>query len=200
MVATALDVVFRSVRVVIGIGLLAFLVFRGVLIVSGWISETGTPSVFGREVFVVRSGSMSPEFETGDAVLVSMMHGSSAGDLEVGDVITFRPVSDGSILISHRIVEELVNSSGRSFYMTKGDANESPDTELVSLDRVVGRVDMRLPYMGRLLVASQGFGLMTLMGISFFLAHVSVALGSSARNLNREPLLREGTPNERTVQ
>jgi hypothetical protein len=103
-------------------------------------------------------------------------------------------------LISHRIVEELVNSSGRSFYMTKGDANESPDTELVSLDRVVGRVDMRLPYMGRLLVASQGFGLMTLMGISFFLAHISVALGSSARNLNREPLLREGTPNERTVQ
>jgi signal peptidase len=200
MVATALDVVFRSVRVVIGIGLLAFLVFRGVLIVSGWISETGTPSVFGREVFVVRSGSMSPEFETGDAVLVSMMHGSSAGDLEVGDVITFRPVSDGSILISHRIVEELVNSSGRSFYMTKGDANESPDTELVSLDRVVGRVDMRLPYMGRLLVASQGFGLMTLMGISFFLAHIAVALGSSARNLNRAPLLREGTPNERTVQ
>jgi signal peptidase len=200
MFATALDVVFRSVRVVIGIGLLAFLVFRGVLIVSGWISETGTPSVFGREVFVVRSGSMSPEFETGDAVLVSMMHGSSASDLEVGDVITFRPVSDGSILISHRIVEELVNSSGRSFYVTKGDANRSPDTELVSLDRVVGRVDMRLPYMGRLLVASQGFGLMTLMGISFFLAHVSVALGSSARNLNREPLLREGTPNERTVQ
>jgi len=199
MTTAFFEMVFRSFRLVIGIGLLSFLLFRGVLIVSGWVSESGTPSVLGREVFVVRSGSMSPSIKTGDAVIVSTIDNESTRILRVGDIITFEPASNNSILISHRIVEVMFGTSGEPFYVTKGDANASRDTELVSLDRIVGRVDMRLPYMGRLLVASQGLGFMTLLGASFVLAHVSVALGRSARDLNRETLPHEGTPNELLV-
>lgn len=200
MTTVAFDITFRLVRALIGALLIAFLLFRGVLILSGWISESGTPSVFGREVFVVRSGSMSPAIETGDAVLVSPLDGSVTDHLRIGDVVTFRPSSSDSILISHRIVDTIRNRDGESFYVTKGDANLSRDTELVAPDRIIGRVDGRLPQMGRLLVASQGFGLMTLFATAFVLAHVSVVLGRNARSLIRETLLAEVPPNERKTQ
>ena len=191
MATVVFDVVFRSVRLFIGAACIAFVVFRGTLVMSGWISESGAPSVFGREIFVVRSGSMSPAIKTGDAVFVSKFDFSAGDGLKIGDVVTFRPRANDSLLISHRIVDTVSNGNGEAFYVTKGDANESIDTELVSGERIVGRVDLRLPQAGRLLVASQGLGLMVLLGAAFVLAHVSVVLGRSARDLNRETLLRE---------
>jgi len=197
MATVVFDVVFRTVRVLIGAALISFVLFRGVMVISGWLSESGAPSVFGREVFVVRSGSMSPAMETGDAVLVSMIDGRAIGNLKVGDIVTFHPQSNDSLLISHRIVETVSNGSGETFYVTKGDANALRDTELVAGDRIVGRVDVRFPQVGRLLIASQGIGLMVLLGAAFALAHVSVVLSRNARDLTRETLLREETPNER---
>jgi signal peptidase I len=197
MATVVFDVVFRAVRVLIGVALVSFVLFRGVMVISGWLSESGAPSVFGREVFVVRSGSMSPAIKTGDAVLVLMVDGRAIENLKVGDIVTFRPHSNDSLLISHRIVETVSNGSGETFYVTKGDANASRDTELVPGDRIVGRVDARFPQVGRLLIASQGISLMVLLGAAFALAHVSVVLGRNARDLNRETLLLEETPNER---
>ena len=199
MTSLAFDRVFRIARLLIGTVLISFIVFRGMLLVSGWMSESGAPSIFGREVFVVRSGSMSPAIQTGDAVLVTDANESMLASLKVGDIVTFRPTSSDSLLISHRIVETFSDPQGEPLYVTKGDANESADSELVSADRIVGRVDMRLPYVGRLLIASQGLGLMTLFAAAFLLAHVSVVLGRSARALNRETLAIEGPPNERNA-
>jgi signal peptidase len=197
MTTAAFDIAFRVVRAFVGLVLVVFLLFRGALIVSGWISDSGAPSVFGREVFVVRSGSMSPALETGDAVLVRLLDGDVVDEVGVGDVVTFHPTSSESILISHRIVATLHNVNGDAFYVTKGDANASRDTELVAPDRIIGKVDGRLPQVGRLLVASQGLGLMALFGAAFALAHVSVVLGRSARNLIRETLPMEEPPRER---
>ena len=199
MTTVVFDITFRILRAFIGAALIAFLLFRGVLVLSGWMSESGTPSVFGREVFVVRSGSMSPAIETGDAVLVSSLDGDIAEQIRVGDIVTFRPTSSDSILISHRIVDTVRNGDGDSFYVTKGDANPTRDTELVAPERIVGRIDVRLPQAGRLLVATQGLGLLVLFGAAFVLAHVSVVLGRSARNLTRETFLAEGPPNERNT-
>jgi signal peptidase len=200
MTTVAFDITFRIVRALIGALLIMFLLFRGVLIVSGWVSESGAPRVFGRDVFVVRSGSMSPALETGDAVLVSSLSGDIGDHVRVGDVVTFRPTSSDSILISHRIVDAVISETGDSFYVTKGDANPSQDTELLAPGRIIGRVDVRLPHVGRLLVASQGLGLMALFAAAFVLAHVSVLLGRSARDLTRETLLVEGSPYERNEQ
>jgi len=194
MTTVVFDVVFRTIRVLIGVALISFVLFRGVMLASGWFSESGAPSVLGREVFVVRSGSMSPAIETGDAVLISMFNSSTSEHLKVGDIVTFRPQSSESLLISHRIVETVSNANGESFYVTKGDANASRDTELVARERIVGRVDMRLPQAGRLLVAAQGAGFIALLGAAFVLAHLSVVLGRSARNLTRETLPREEPP------
>lgn len=142
---------------------------------------------------------MSPAIQTGDAVLVSNADELMVASFKVGDIVTFRPTSSKSLLISHRIVEALRDPQGDRLYVTKGDANESADSELVSTDRIVGRVDMRLPHVGRLLIASQGLGLMTLFATAFLLAHVSVVLGRSARDLKRETLAIEGPPNERNA-
>lgn len=199
MTTAAFDYVFRLVRLFVGVVLVAFVMFRGAMVVSGWVSDNGVPTVFGKEVFVVRSGSMSPAIETGDAVLVSLVEEDVDIELQIGDVVTFRPSSNDSLLISHRIVDAVQGGDGRALYVTKGDANSSRDTELVAPERIVGRVDARLPQVGRLLVASQGLGLMVLLVAAFLLAHVSVVLGRTARDLTREPLLWEGPPTERNV-
>ena len=194
MTTIAFELVFRFVRLLVGTLLIAFVLFRGAMVVSGWSSDTGVPTIFGKEVFVVRSGSMSPAIKTGDAVLISTSNEDLSIELAVGDVVTFHPSSNRSLLISHRIVDTVTNEDGEQLYVTKGDANASRDSELVSSDRIVGRVEARLPQIGRLLVASQGIGLMALFAAAFVLAHVSVVLGRSARNLTRETLPAEGPP------
>ena len=199
MTTAAFDYVFRFVRLLVGVVLVAFVIFRGAMVVSGWSSDNGVPTIFGKEVFVVRSGSMSPAIETGDAVLISIVEEDDEVELQIGDVVTFRPSSNDSLLISHRIVDTVQDGDGHPLYVTKGDANSSRDTELVAPERIIGRVDARLPHVGRLLVASQGLGLMVLLGAAFLLAHVSVVLGRAARDLTREPLLWEGPPTERNM-
>ncbi len=87
----------------------------------------------------VLSGSMSPEFNAGDVIVISQV---SWDDIKVGDVITFRT---GKTLTTHRVVEVLNGS-----FRTKGDANEDPDAGQVDVNSVVGRHVFTIPYMGYL--------------------------------------------------
>lgn len=97
----------------------------------------------GFRLFVVSSGSMSPAVTTGSLAVVRR-----SGAYGVGDVITFRePVGSG--YITHRIVE-VTREGGAVFFVTKGDANESPDLEPVIPDMVDGRVVFHVPRLGYL--------------------------------------------------
>ncbi len=83
---------------------------------------------------VVRSDSMAPEIERGDLVLA---RSASAGDVEVGDVIS---VTDrAGVRVTHRVAT--VDPYGSSIQFTlKGDANTVPDAQVyneTSIDKVV---------------------------------------------------------------
>lgn len=118
------------------------------------------PVLFGYDSVVVASGSMGPALRTSDVVVL----GRPVGQYPVGAVIDFR-TGDGSRI--HRIVE--VTNSG---YRTKGDANATPDTELVSHDDVRGVGMMVVPFVGipQVLVAqglwAQLAGLVIVLAIS----------------------------------
>lgn len=104
----------------------------------------------GREFMLVTSGSMSPAISPGDIVIVRS-GAPRAVQVAVGDVITFRgPVGAG--LVTHRVAAVRDDDTGDPVWVTKGDANGSVDAEVITSDRLMGRVESVLPS-GRLLVA-----------------------------------------------
>ena len=116
--------------------------------------------------FVVMSESMSPAIPLGSVVLVEEK--SSPAAYEKGDVITFRS-GDNPVPTTHRIQSVRETDDGRS-YVTKGDANEDPDSEPVSPDQVLGEVTLTIPYAGHLILfANSEYGFYTLIALPLFL-------------------------------
>lgn len=66
-----------------------------------------------------------------------------------GDIIVFRKPSAGGELIVHRAIDE-VERDGIWYFQTKGDGNLSPDHGEVSEDQVVGKVILRIPWIGHI--------------------------------------------------
>jgi signal peptidase I len=86
------------------------------------------PRFLPYQALFVRSGSMSPTIPTGSLVLYQKVSGPA---LKVGDVIVFDKPGDPSEKVTHRIYEIQTGPQGR-YFLTKGDANASPDPWTVS--------------------------------------------------------------------
>ncbi len=110
-------------------------------------SGESRPPLFG--AYVIISPSMVPNINVLDAIVTVR---TDAEKLKKNDVITFisnDPAHKG-ITITHRIVGIKKTSSGGYAYRTKGDNNNVEDKTLVSHDEVLGKVILRIPYIGYL--------------------------------------------------
>lgn len=81
------------------------------------------PRLFHFQTFYVRSGSMAPEIPVGALVIAVP---ASAEKLGPGDVILFQRPDRVGVTVVHRIHAVEQRGSDRVF-ITKGDANASPD-------------------------------------------------------------------------
>lgn len=106
---------------------------------------------FGAGFLVVTSGSMAPYAETGDAIMVVEVVPET---IAPGDVITFRPLAGGG-LVTHRVLS-LHDVKGALHYRTQGDANGAPDVDLAPATGIVGRSQLVLPQVGRVLLWLRG--------------------------------------------
>lgn len=105
------------------------------------------PRIMGGAALTVLTGSMQPTHAPGDMVI------SVPQDrYQVGDVVTFQPVSDDPMLITHRVVAVRLGADGTS-YVTRGDANGADD-EPISAEQVMGRVLYEVPYVGHVAQAA----------------------------------------------
>jgi len=102
-----------------------------------WFSS----GLLGFHPVVIVSGSMSPAISVGDVAVVKDV---SAESIVEGDVIQY--VRGGNTTI-HRVVE-VGRENGDVFFITKGDANDSPDSRPVYAEEVEGRVSFVLPKVG----------------------------------------------------
>lgn len=107
------------------------------LVVSAKING-GKSSLLGNQLMVVLSGSMSPTFDTGSVVAVKPVRFE---EINKDDIVTFNDI-DGRI-VTHRVLEKLEGK-----LVTKGDANDAADSTPVSSDRVIGKVNYWVPYVG----------------------------------------------------
>jgi signal peptidase len=96
----------------------------------------------GYRLYIVHTGSMTPTFKPGDAVI-----DRPSRQIKPGQVITFRH-SAAPDVVTHRVTE--VTAAG--LIHTKGDANPTADVWDIRPDMVRGSVAWQVPRLGYLLV------------------------------------------------
>ncbi len=121
------------------------------------------PLIGTLEMKIVKSGSMEPAIKTGSVVVIR-----EGGPYAIGDVITFES-RGAAIPTTHRIIGTEMQD-GESRFVSKGDANEEQDTELVSTSAILGKVLFSIPYLGFIIdFARQPIGFALLIGLPAFL-------------------------------
>ncbi len=157
-------------KIMVGLGSVLCVLFGFLLvcnltiIIKGSLHPDEPPSVFGVTPMVTLSGSMSGtqagHIEVGDLIFVGK---AEAAELEEGDVITFK---DGSMIVTHRIQEVQTAEDGSIQWITKGDANNAPDTEPVNEKDLVGQYKFRLPKVGDFaLFLKEPMGMLLFIGV-----------------------------------
>lgn len=120
-----------------------------------------TDVIAGIRSFVVLTGSMSPSIPQG-----SIIYTRKTLNYKTGDVITFKRENN---IVTHRIY----NKDSKGFtYQTKGDANNTVDSELVSSKEVLGKSIFFVPYVGILVLFLKtfpGYALFIIFPTVFFI-------------------------------
>lgn len=115
------NVIFRILYVLIIIYLLVFV-----------------PCLWGHKPLVVISGSMEPTLKVGGILYYEKME---LEDFKINDILVYKTKDH---IISHRIVD-IVDDG----FITKGDANNSVDNNLVNKNQVLGKgTNWSIPYIG----------------------------------------------------
>ena len=127
-------------------GVIKDIVIVGVGVLVIWI---GLQAAFGTQnpFYVVASGSMIPELEIYD-VLIVQGH-EPFEDIETGDVIVFNRPSDHNRVIVHRVVS-VIDDEPKTL-RTQGDANPAsiPGTDFpITEEEYIGKVVYTLPQVG----------------------------------------------------
>jgi len=131
-----------SIYALCGIMLIVFLVPK-----TGW------------KALNVLTGSMTPAIPRGSIVII---HRVDIHTLKVGDVVTYIDPYNTKETITHRIVTVTKNGQIPAF-VTKGDANKTPDREILG-GNIVGKVEYHAPKVGRVLAwARKPIGLIILV-------------------------------------
>jgi signal peptidase len=121
----------------------------GSLVIFVIIYWVGVQVIFGTEYpfYVAASGSMIPEFQVFD-VLVVQGH-IPFGDIRIGDIIVFERPSGHDRVIVHRVVS--ITDDNPKTLRTKGDNNLAsiPGTDFPITEReYIGKVEYTIPQMG----------------------------------------------------
>ena len=97
--------------------------------------------VFPIKPIAIATGSMEKEISVGDVAIIQKCKGN---DVNVGDIIEYQ--MEGYTVI-HRIIEKR-QENGEFRFVTKGDNNISPDSEIVRENQLIGKVIFKIKYIG----------------------------------------------------
>lgn len=95
-------------------------------------------------MLVIGSGSMTGTINKGDAIIYKKLD----DEIEIGDVIVFY---NDNIRVIHRVIDKKNNGKEIRYY-TQGDANPNQDEGYRVEENIIGKVKLRIPYVGQLAV------------------------------------------------
>lgn len=98
------------------------------------------------------SHPFKPTLHVGDLIIVQGVDPEEikAAPEPYGDIIVFHQPLGGNELIVHRAIEKEIRAGGEIYFTTKGDGNTGPDSGTVQGDQVVGKVILRIPWIGHI--------------------------------------------------
>jgi len=154
--------VFKRVLNILGNAVLIVLIAIGILIAFSMVPIRGN-----YQVMSVMSGSMEPAIPVGSLIVVK-----PSANYQVGDVITFLPMNAKTKKenITHRIFA-INETNGEKLVETKGDANENPDEETITENKIIGKHLFTVALLGYILTYIK-----TLPGLIFIILIPSVII------------------------
>ena len=138
-----------------------------------YVKHENNISILGFRQYVVSTGSMEPEYNIGDLIVIRE---TTKEEIKIGDVINY--ISETGIdTITHRVVD-IIQKDGQTYYKTKGDNNNSVDPELVNYSQVKGILVFKISKLGTVITK-----MFTGTGITILFA---VIILSYIRDKNKE--------------
>jgi signal peptidase len=126
-----------------------YIIFALLISIALLLAFSFFPIAGNYRLLTVLSGSMEPAIKTGSIVVVK-----PADDYKISDIITFGQESKTETPTTHRIFDIRVDQ-GRPIYITKGDANNSPDSKEILSKEIIGKVLFSIPYVGYAVAAAK---------------------------------------------
>lgn len=131
----------NAVKKVVEAAIMLLVVFTLFINISNYVQikilHKNIADFYGYAFLEVVSGSMEPTINVGDLVIIN----TRDKEVSLDDVVTFTDTS-GSF-VTHRVSESV-----ESGLITKGDANNAEDEDIVKAENVVGKYVFRIPYFG----------------------------------------------------
>jgi len=126
-----------------------YIIFSLIIAVAALLIVSRFPITGNIKFMMVQSGSMEPAIRTGSLVLVAPAPSTNSGqaDYKIGDIISFSPTGKNKLSVSHRIYD-IKNVNGENQYITKGDANKTPDSGHILKNNITGKILISVPYLG----------------------------------------------------
>lgn len=118
--------------------------------------------------YIILSGSMQPELNVDDLIIVQSVNETEAFDkLQVGDIATY---FDGKSPVTHRVYEASKNEDGVPVFIFKGDNNNVVDRNSVSASQIRGKYLFKISNGGSMLeFLKSPYGFVTVGSILFLL-------------------------------
>lgn len=135
----------KLIKIIVYIIAIPIIIYNLFIIVFSIINQDETPNLFGIKTFVVVSGSMEPNLNIGDIVVVKKCN---ENEIDKNDIISYRY---GESIITHRIVEIIETENGRE-YITKGDNNNVNDNINLKYEDIEGKYVGKIKYIGKMIM------------------------------------------------
>lgn len=144
-----INIAKKIFNTVIYLILIPVLVYNISLIIQALINPKETPSFLGIKTYVIISGSMQPELDIGDIVVVKKVEKKQ---LNKGDIISFR---QGQNVITHRIYDITLEENELKI-QTKGDNNNTKDEGIITYNDIEGKVIKKVSKLGNIVITLKG--------------------------------------------
>lgn len=147
------------------------------IIIASEAKPNKITSIFGYKPFVVLSGSMSPNIQVGDLIIIKQINPTT---LKENDVIAFK--NSANYVTTHRIIDVQMTNNQKCF-QTKGDANNVLDEKIVCPKNVEGKYVTRIPKLGNIILFIQKpLGFIIMISTVFFIGLIFYLIDNNKKN------------------
>ena len=168
--------------------------FAAVIVIAVGVIVPLLPIPGNYQLLTILSGSMEPKIHTGSIVAVK-----PSDNYKIGDVITFGGNGNTKTPTTHR-VHDIRVEKGKPIYITKGDANNAPDSKEVLPEEISGKVLFSVPLMGYAISAAKkplGFMLIIIIPAVIIIGDEIKRIGKEVKKMKKKKSTPSQSPPQR---